>query len=215
MLETQIQHISSTIPCTSNGIPSKDPVQESVKSIAVLFERQAPESSEQSLGTDERGSKVDGQEIILSMSEVSSDAILNRLQNQLGGLEIPTIQCIIGLLKVRYALCDWEASANNIPKMVYDCLNEDSLVPVSWCLHLVDYRKVGPYGLVNDLFIEIRVSSTLVDFLVVDMDPHQQTTIIFGAPFVKSVKAAINRKKGIINMKVKGKYEKFTFPQKP
>jgi hypothetical protein len=48
----------------------------------------------------------------------------------------------------------------------------------------------------------------------VDMDPCQQTSIILGAPFLRFVKAAINERKGIINMRVKGKHEKFTFQPK-
>jgi hypothetical protein len=97
---------------------------------------------------------------------------------------------------------------NIMPKMVYDYLDEDPLVPVSWCLQLADSMKVQPYGMVNNVLIEILGSSTLVDFLVVDMDPHQQTSIIFEAPFLR---ADINEKRGIINMKVKGKHEMFTF----
>jgi hypothetical protein len=52
--------------------------------------------------------------------------------------------------------------------------------------------KVQPYGLVKDVLIEIWGSSTLVDFLVVDMDPRQQTPAIYGAPFLKSVKGKGN-----------------------
>jgi hypothetical protein len=143
-----------------------------VKSITTIFEGHGPEFSKKSLGSDEGNSKVKGQETILPMSEVSNDAILNRLQNQLGGTEVSSIQCIIGPLKVHYALCDWGASVN-MPKMVYDCLAEDPLVPVSWCLHLVDSTRVQPYGLAKDVLIEVCGSSTLVDFLVMDMDPHQ------------------------------------------
>jgi hypothetical protein len=62
-------------------IPSRDSVQESVKSITTIFEGQTPESSEKSLGSDERNSKVKGQETILPMPKVSGDAILNRLWN--------------------------------------------------------------------------------------------------------------------------------------
>jgi hypothetical protein len=98
-----------------------------------------------------------------------------------------------------------------MPKMVYDCLDGDLLVPNSWCLQLADSTKVQPYGLVKDMLIEIRSSSTLVDFLVVDMDPRQQTSVIFRAPFLKFVKATITKEKGIINIKVEGKHEKFTF----
>jgi hypothetical protein len=76
--------------------------------------------------------------------------------------------------------------------------------------------RLQPYGLTKDVLIEVHGSSTLVDFLVVDMDPHQQTSIILGSPFLRSVKAAINEGKGIINMRVEGKHEKFTFdPKKP
>jgi hypothetical protein len=103
-----------------------------------------------------------------------------------------------------------------MPNMVYDCLDENPLVPVSWCLQLVDSMRLQPHGLAKDVFIEVRVSSTLVDFLTVDMDPHQQTSIILGAPFLRSVKADINERRGIINIRVEGKHEKFTFhPKKP
>jgi hypothetical protein len=158
---------------------------------------------------------VNGQETILPMSEDKSDAILNRLRNQLGGLEIPSIECIIGPIKVLYELCDWGASVNIMPKMVnYYYLDEDSLVPISWCVQVADYMRVQPYGLAKDVLIEVQGSSTLVDFLVVDMDPRQQTSIMSGAPFLKSVKAAINERKGIINMRVEGKHKKLTFHPK-
>jgi hypothetical protein len=183
-----------------------------VKSITtLLLEGKTPESFEESLGTNERISMVDGQDSLLSMSKVSSDAILNKLRNQLGGPDVPTIQCIIGPLKVHYALCDWGASVNIMPKMAYDCLDEDMLVSVSWCLQVVDSMKVQPYGMIKDVFIEMWGSSTLVDFLVMDMDPRQQTSNMFGAPFLKYVRATINEKRGIINMKVERKHEMFTF----
>jgi hypothetical protein len=68
--------------------------------------------------------------------------------------------------------------------------------------------------MIKDVLIEMHGSSTLVDFLVMDMDPHQQTSIIFGVPLLKSVRAAINEKKGIINIKVEGKYKMFTLRPK-
>jgi hypothetical protein len=172
MLETQIQQISGTFSCQSNRIPSRDPIKESAKSITTIFEGQSPESSKEYLETGERIPQVNGQEIILSMPEVSNDVILNRLQNQLGGPKVPSIQCIIGTLKVHYVLCDWGASVNIMPKMVYDCMDEDSLVPVFWCVYLVDSTRVQPYGFAKDVFIEVWGSSTLMNFIVVDMDPR-------------------------------------------
>jgi hypothetical protein len=68
-----------------------------------------------------------------------------------------------------------------------------------------------PYGMVKDVLIEFQDSSTLVDFMVVDMDPRQQTSIILGDPFLRSVNATINKAKGTINMNVDGVQEKFIY----
>jgi hypothetical protein len=46
----------------SNVIPSRDSAQDSVKSITTVFEGKTPESSEKSLGIEERNSRVKGQE---------------------------------------------------------------------------------------------------------------------------------------------------------
>jgi hypothetical protein len=102
-----------------------------VKSIITIFEGHVARSSETSLGIDEGNFKVSGEEIVQPMSEVSSDAILNRHGNQFGGPEVLSTQCILGPLKVHYALCDWGACVNILPKMVYDCQDENSLVPIS------------------------------------------------------------------------------------
>jgi hypothetical protein len=73
---------------------------------------------------------------------------------------------------VYYALYDWGASMNIMPKIVYDYLDEDPLILGSWCLDLADSTKVQPYGMVKDVLIEVEDSSILVDFIVIDMDPQ-------------------------------------------
>jgi hypothetical protein len=71
-----------------------------------------------------------------------------------------------------------------------------------------------PYGIAKDVLIEFQDSLTLVDFMVVDMDPRQQTSIILGKPFLKSVRATNDKTRGIINMKVDGVHEKFIYHPK-
>jgi hypothetical protein len=71
-----------------------------------------------------------------------------------------------------------------------------------------------PYGITKDVLIEFHDSSTLVDFMVMDMDPHQQTSIILGKPFLKSVCATIDKMRGIISTKVDGVHEKFIYHPK-
>jgi hypothetical protein len=98
--------------------------------------------------------------------------------------------------------------------MVYDCLDEDPLVPTSQQLQLVGSTMVQPCGIAENVLIEFQDSSTLVDFMVVDMDPHQQTSIILGKPFLKSVRATIDKIRVTINMKVDGVHEKFIYHPK-
>jgi hypothetical protein len=50
MLETQIQQITTALPCQSNGDPSQSPIQESVKSIFTMFKGKAPKSTGGYLG---------------------------------------------------------------------------------------------------------------------------------------------------------------------
>jgi hypothetical protein len=71
-----------------------------------------------------------------------------------------------------------------------------------------------PYGIANDVFIEFQDSLTLVDFMVVDMDPRQQTSIIVWKPLLKLVRGTIDKTRGIINMKVDGVREKFIYHPK-
>jgi hypothetical protein len=88
------------------------------------------------------------------MSRISSDVIVDKLRNSLSRLALPTVPCILGPFKVHHALCDWGASTNILPKMVYDCLDEDPLVPTSQRLQLADSTVLQPYGIAENVLIE-------------------------------------------------------------
>jgi hypothetical protein len=103
---------------------------------------------------------------------------------------------------------------NILPKMVYDFLDKDPLVPTSQRLQLKDSTVVQPYGIAENVLIEFQDSSTLVNFMVVDMDHCQQTSIILGKPFLKLVRATIDKMRGTINMKVDRVHEKFIYHPK-
>jgi hypothetical protein len=107
------------------------------------------------------------------MSRINNDAILNKLRNRLSGPTLVTVPCILGPLEVHHALYDWRASMSILLRMVYDYLDVDPLVPTPHQLRLVDFVMMQPYGIANDVLIEFQDSLTLVDFMFVDMDPHQ------------------------------------------
>jgi hypothetical protein len=90
----------------------------------------------------------------MPMSRISSDAILNKLWNRLSRLALPTVPCILGPFKVHHALCDWGASMNILPKMVYNWLDEDPLVPTPHQVRLADSVMMQPYGIAKDVLIE-------------------------------------------------------------
>jgi hypothetical protein len=71
-----------------------------------------------------------------------------------------------------------------------------------------------PYGIAKDVLIEFQDFLTLVDFMVVDMEPHQQNSIILLKPFLKSVRATIDKTRGIINMKVDSVHENLIYHTK-
>jgi hypothetical protein len=100
------------------------------------------------------------------------DPLTRKLWNRLSGPTLPTVPCILGPFKVHHALCDWGASMNILPKMVYGYLDEDPLVPTPHQLRLVDSVMMQPYGIAKDVLIEFQNSLTLIDFMVMDMDPH-------------------------------------------
>jgi hypothetical protein len=80
----------------------------------------------------------------MPMSRISSDAIHDMLQNRLSGPALPTVPCILGPFKVHHVLCDWGASMNILPKMVYDYLDENPLVPTPHQLRLADFAIMQP-----------------------------------------------------------------------
>jgi hypothetical protein len=54
------------------------------------------------------------------------------------------------------------ASMNILPKMVYDCLDEDPLVPTSQRLQLENSIVVQPYGIAENVLIEFQDSLTFI-----------------------------------------------------
>jgi hypothetical protein len=97
----------------------------------------------------------------MSMSRISSDTILDKLRNKLSGPALPTVSCILGPFKVHHALCNWGDSMNILPKMVYDCLDEDPLVSTPHELRLTDSIIMQPYGIAKNVLIEFQDSLTL------------------------------------------------------
>jgi hypothetical protein len=146
----------------------------------------------------------------LMFVERCSAAILDCLPDKISDPGVPTISCLIGPQKFDQALCDLGASMNVMPKVIYDPLNQDSLVPTSMPLRLADQSIRHLVGIAEDIPVRIRISFVLVDFMVLEMDVCFQTPLILGRLFLSTTRAMIDVAAGIIKLNVSGKEETFT-----
>jgi hypothetical protein len=103
-------------------------------------------------------------------AERCSAAILDGLPDKMADPSVPTTSCLIGTKKFDQALCDLRASVSIMPKVIYDQLNHDYLVPTSMHLQLVDQLIRRPVGIAEDISVRIRNSFVAVDFMVLKMD---------------------------------------------
>jgi hypothetical protein len=150
----------------------------------------------------------------LVFAERCSAAILDGLPDKMGDPGVPTISCLIDTQKFDQALCDLEASMSVMPKVIYDKLNHDFLVPTSMHLQLVDQSIPRPVRIMLDIPVRIRNSFIPVDFMVLEMDVCRQTPLILGRSFLSTVGATIDVAVGIIKLNISGKEETFIFKPK-
>jgi hypothetical protein len=98
-----------------------------------------------------------------------------------------------------------------IPKVIYNQLNHDSLVPTSLHLQLVDQSIRHPVGILEDILVRIRNSFVHVDFVVLEMDVYHQIPFILGRPFLSTTRATIDVAARIIKLNISRKDETSTF----
>jgi hypothetical protein len=147
----------------------------------------------------------------LMFAERCSAAILDGLPDKMGDPGVRTISCLIGTQKFDQALSDLGASMSIMPKVIYDQLNHDTLVPTSMHLQLADQSIWHPIGIVEDILVRISNSFILVDFMVLEMDVCHQAPLILGRPFLSTAGATIDVAARIIKLNISGKVETFTF----
>jgi hypothetical protein len=101
-----------------------------------------------------------------------------------------------------------------MPKVIYDKLNHDSLVPTSLHLQLVDQSIRHPVGIAEDISVRIRNSFVPMDFVVLEMDVCCQIPLILGRPFLSTTRALIDVAARIIKLNISRKEEASTFKPK-
>jgi hypothetical protein len=101
-----------------------------------------------------------------------------------------------------------------IPKVIYNQLNHDSLVPTSLHLQLADQliRCLG--GIAKDIPVRIRNSFVPMDFVVLEIDVCRRIPLILGRSFLSTTGATIVVAARIIKLNISRKEETSTFKPK-
>jgi hypothetical protein len=147
-------------------------------------------------------------------AEKCSATILDGLPDKMGDPGVATISCLIGTQKFDQVLCELGASVSVMPKVIYDRLNHDFLVPTSMHLQLADQSIWHPVGITEDIPVRIKNSFIPMDFVVLKMDVCHQIPLILRRPFLSTTGATIDVTAEIIKLNISGKEEAFTFEQK-
>ena len=101
----------------------------------------------------------------------------------------PIIPIAIGPHIFQEAVCDFGASVNIMPKVIYDQINGDTLLYTNMCLQLVDQSLCYPKGVLEDVIVRVGQSYIPVDFVVFGNRWRCKGTHYFGSTFPKHHKS--------------------------
>jgi hypothetical protein len=112
------------------------------------------------------------------------------------------------------ALCDHGASISIMPRKIYDMLGLPPLENCYFDVPLADVAMKKPLGRINDVLIMVNNNFVPVDFLVLDIECNTSCPIILGRPFLRTIGAIIDMKKGTIKYQFSLKKGMEHFPRK-
>jgi len=133
------------------------------------------------------------------------------LQEKMGDPGRPVIPIYIGCHSFPEAICDFGASVNIMPKVIYEKILNDFLLYTNMCLQLVDQSICYPEGVLEEVVIRVGQSYVPIDFVVMETGVDEKAPIILGRPFLCTIKAIIYAEHAKIVLSIKDKKERFAF----
>ena len=102
------------------------------------------------------------------------------LPDKKGDLGRPIIPIAIRPHIFQEAICDFRASVNIMPKVIYDQINGDILLYINMHLQLVDQSLCYPKGVLEDAIVRVGQSYVPIDFVVLETGGDVRAPIILG-----------------------------------
>jgi hypothetical protein len=135
------------------------------------------------------------------------------LPDKKGDLGRPIIPISIGCHVLPEVICDFGASVNIMPKVIYKKILGDLLLYTNMHLQLADQSICYPEGVLEEAVTRVGQSYVLVDFVVVDTGGEERAPIILARPFLCIAKAIIYAEHAKIVFSIKDKKKKFSFKE--
>jgi hypothetical protein len=92
----------------------------------------------------------------------------------------PIIPISIGSVNFNEAICDFGASVNIMPKVIYDKMFNYPLLYTTMCLQLADQSLCYTKGIFEDICVRVDSSYVPTDFVVIETGGDEKSPIIFG-----------------------------------
>jgi hypothetical protein len=109
------------------------------------------------------------------------------------------------------AICDFGASVNIMPKVIYERMFDYPLSCTTMCLQLADQSLCYAKGILEDICVRVGNSYVPADFVMIKTGGDEKSPIILGCPFLNIAGAIIYANATKIYFNIKGKGETFSF----
>ncbi|XP_050896521.1 uncharacterized protein LOC127103296 [Lathyrus oleraceus] len=139
--------------------------------------------------------KLEDDETIMLTAECSA-IIQNNMPPKLKDLGSFSIPCIIGKFIIDKAICYLGASVSLMPLSTCKKLNLGELRPTKMSHQLADRSAKFPVGMLENVPVRIGQFYIPIDFVIMDIKEDSHVPIILGRPFLATVGAIIDMKKG-------------------
>ncbi|XP_014496735.1 uncharacterized protein LOC106758314 [Vigna radiata var. radiata] len=120
-----------------------------------------------------------------------------------------TIPCTIRNHDIGKALVDLGASINLMPLSMLKKIGGLEVKSTKAILQMADRSIMQPYGVVEDVVVNIDKLKFAVDFVVMEMEENVEILLILGMSFMKTTKVIIHVENGVITLK--NQVEEVTF----
>ncbi|XP_070024970.1 uncharacterized protein [Nicotiana sylvestris] len=147
--------------------------------------------------------KFDFQDLAtVTLTQTCSAVVTRPVAEKLSDPGSFTIPCTIGNFAFAKALCDLGANINLMPLVIYKKLGIGRAAPTSMLLQLADKTVKRPFGILDDVLIQVGKFVFPADFVILDCKVDEEIPIILGRSLLAKGRALIDCETGELKMRL-------------